>query len=382
MIKRLFSLIIISIVVIIIAARSFFYHSPSTKSTDSTTQQTPQEDWSKIASEFADQEVKKNWTENDLDYRKTQAWIEAGLNYYDANFASWLEETHRDPNWLKWCDEADVPDLRRQYYLFVEEILDDTQDILQKKDFTEFPQKSVEKQLEKAKKELESPLIFPPNLWNKPDEETPTIIPPRPPSSFRTNQDLTEEELRWVFYQIKEDYELAHPVPVPATPPSVFRFNNSNPPLKFPYGAVPLNIVSETINHYNGDPTAESQLDEIVKQCRTTRQQLVFIPINNANFNWSVLVYYTKSKQFYHYDLMGLNQTHLQKFHQQLTKRLGVSNHLNSPVISTQGKNYESGLAAVGVVRCLVNNLPLSSIDLAAERTYWKERWIKQQQGK
>lgn len=52
----------------------------------------------------------------------------------------------------------------------------------------------------------------------------------------------------------------------------------------------------------------ELAFKELLKEINGTSKELVFIPLNNPNFHWSLLVYEVKTKCFYHYDtLRGAN---------------------------------------------------------------------------
>jgi hypothetical protein len=67
---------------------------------------------------------------------------------------------------------------------------------------------------------------------------------------------------------------------------------------------------------------------------------------------------------------MEQNQQYIHNFHKNLAKKLSANEKLTSPKISGQGQSYESGIAAVGVVRCLVNRKPITSFELSKEREY------------
>ncbi|CAG8477145.1 15729_t:CDS:2 [Cetraspora pellucida] len=64
---------------------------------------------------------------------------------------------------------------------------------------------------------------------------------------------------------------------------------------------------------------------ELLNQINDSSKELVFIPINNPNFHWSLLVYETRSKCFYHWDTLGgANWGYGKEVVYELLRELGV----------------------------------------------------------
>jgi len=58
--------------------------------------------------------------------------------------------------------------------------------------------------------------------------------------------------------------------------------------------------------------------------------ELVFIPVNNPDFHWSLLVYEVKEKKFYHFDTLGgTNDTYVKPLVKELLIHLLQTNEPN-----------------------------------------------------
>ncbi|CAG8441212.1 9181_t:CDS:2 [Cetraspora pellucida] len=44
---------------------------------------------------------------------------------------------------------------------------------------------------------------------------------------------------------------------------------------------------------------------ELVKEINDNSKELIFIPVNQTNYHWSLLVFEVKTKCFYHWDTLG-----------------------------------------------------------------------------
>jgi Ulp1 family protease len=60
---------------------------------------------------------------------------------------------------------------------------------------------------------------------------------------------------------------------------------------------------------------------ELLKEINGPSKELIFIPINNPNFHWSLLVYGVKSKCFYYWDTLGgANDRYVEPFGEEVIK--------------------------------------------------------------
>jgi len=96
---------------------------------------------------------------------------------------------------------------------------------------------------------------------------------------------------------------------------------------------------------------------ELLNQINDNSKELVFIPVNNPNFHWSLIVYETKSKVFYHYDTLGganwgyvkpLVRELLENIHSQKVK---LEKYLIAKNDIRQGNGYDCGVAVIAITK-------------------------------
>lgn len=125
----------------------------------------------------------------------------------------------------------------------------------------------------------------------------------------------------------------------------------------------------------NSDEQANARLfSELAKQ----EKELVFIPINNPNTHWSLLVYKTKQNKFYHLDSSQekINSNYIKDIVNHLCQHKNAEfAELNVPL---QPNSYDCGIYLITFVKLLSDNPELSrevfpEIDSDQERTYWRE---------
>ncbi|CAG8639445.1 4072_t:CDS:2 [Cetraspora pellucida] len=103
---------------------------------------------------------------------------------------------------------------------------------------------------------------------------------------------------------------------------------------------------------------AEEAFQKLVKEMTDESKELVFIPVNNPNFHWSLLVYETKTKTFYHYDtLKGANYGYVKPLVKELLSQIHQTNHpdleqylLKRHAIK-QGNGWDCRVAVIGIMR-------------------------------
>jgi len=71
------------------------------------------------------------------------------------------------------------------------------------------------------------------------------------------------------------------------------------------------------------DTEARDSFPVLLSELTEFKGELVFIPVNNPDIHWSLLVYETKSKKFFHFDtLRGANDTYVKPLISELLKFL------------------------------------------------------------
>jgi Ulp1 family protease len=108
-------------------------------------------------------------------------------------------------------------------------------------------------------------------------------------------------------------------------------------------------------------------LGELIKELTSFQGDLIFIPVNNPNFHWSLLVYETSAKKFWHYDTLGgvnwkyiktLSKELLQKIH---SLNIELDKYLVKQHDIKQGNGYDCGVAVVAITKRI--------------RELWKQGW-------
>lgn len=166
--------------------------------------------------------------------------------------------------------------------------------------------------------------------------------------TFAPQKWLTDAEIDWALQEIKKDYSKNH------TFISVYEW----PLLKS-----------------NSDAEANARLfSELAKQDK----ELIFIPINNPNTHWSLLVYEIKSNKFCHLDSskQKLNSQYIKEVvdHLCLHKNANFA-ELNVPC---QPNSYDCGIYLITFVKLLSENpelltANLPEIDSESERNHWNQ---------
>ena len=103
---------------------------------------------------------------------------------------------------------------------------------------------------------------------------------------------------------------------------------------------------------------AELALGELVKELEGFKGDLVFIPVNNPNFHWSLLVYEVREKRFWHYDsLGGANWGYVEGLVRELlenilqTKEIELEESLVAKNDIRQGNGWDCGIAVIAITR-------------------------------
>lgn len=131
---------------------------------------------------------------------------------------------------------------------------------------------------------------------------------------------------------------------------------------------------------------------ELLKEINDSNKELVFIPINQPNFHWSLLVYEGKSKCFWHWDtLQGANDKYVEPLAKELLKQIYSTNELdlNQFLIKKhnirQNNSYDCGVAVLALIRrnrekywSDIKNIELGEFDFAKERKRLREEYLQE----
>ncbi|KLL05255.1 MAG: hypothetical protein MRERV_3c079 [Mycoplasmataceae bacterium RV_VA103A] len=119
--------------------------------------------------------------------------------------------------------------------------------------------------------------------------------------------------------------------------------------------------------------------------------ELVFIPVNQPNYHWSLLVYEAKTKTFYHYDtLRGANWNYAKDLVYELLKELEVPNHLTGQHFLarhkiSQNNGSDCGVAVIAIIRRIrekysgeMKGIELGKFDFKQERKKIRRQYLKE----
>ncbi|CAG8627337.1 20089_t:CDS:2, partial [Gigaspora margarita] len=97
---------------------------------------------------------------------------------------------------------------------------------------------------------------------------------------------------------------------------------------------------------------------QLLSEINDNSEELVFIPVNNPNFHWSLLVFETKTSCFYHYDTLGgANYEYVKPLVKELLSQIYQTNspNLDKFLIKRhgirQGNGWDCGVAVIAIIR-------------------------------
>lgn len=101
---------------------------------------------------------------------------------------------------------------------------------------------------------------------------------------------------------------------------------------------------------------------ELINEINDKSKELVFIPVNNPDFHWSLLVYETNSKKFYHFDssLKGVNYEYAKPLVQDLLKQIHQNNEVDLEQYLVkkhdikQGNGHDCGVAVIALTERMI----------------------------
>lgn len=136
--------------------------------------------------------------------------------------------------------------------------------------------------------------------------------------------------------------------------------------------------------------TEPDLLAGLLSHLTNKENELVFIPVNNPNFHWSLLVYETWSGTFYHYDtLNGANYEYIKPLVSELLQQI---NHPNNPDLTSdlipchnihQNNGYDCGIAVISIIKRIsvkygddMESIRLGKFDFKQERQELREKYL------
>ncbi|KLL03769.1 MAG: sentrin/sumo-specific protease [Mycoplasmataceae bacterium CE_OT135] len=138
---------------------------------------------------------------------------------------------------------------------------------------------------------------------------------------------------------------------------------------------------------------------ELLSQLSDESVELVFLPVNNPDFHWSLLVYETSTKKFTHFDtLRGANDAYVKPLIKDLVLQLWQINENDFNALEEkaywlpryeikQGNTWDCGVAVIEITQRIMEKWrtfarnrqfslsgPLGKFDFARRRKEWKEK--------
>ena len=108
---------------------------------------------------------------------------------------------------------------------------------------------------------------------------------------------------------------------------------------------------------------------ELLNQINDKSKELVFIPVNNPNFHWSLLVYKVKEKKFWHWDTLGgANWGYVRPLVRELLenihgKEVELGKYLVKKHDIRQENGYDCGIGVIAIIGRI--------------RELWNQSWLE-----
>jgi Ulp1 protease family, C-terminal catalytic domain len=137
-------------------------------------------------------------------------------------------------------------------------------------------------------------------------------------------------------------------------------------------------------------PEAKLAFQELVQELNCS-EELVFIPVNQTNYHWSLLVYETSTKTFYHYDtLHGVNYEYMKPLVKELLQQIHSTNQVNLSKYLVpkhdihQGNSYDCGIAVISIIQRIrekyngnMEGIKLGVFDFKRDREELRKRYLE-----
>ncbi|CAG8531470.1 5439_t:CDS:2, partial [Cetraspora pellucida] len=182
---------------------------------------------------------------------------------------------------------------------------------------------------------------------NKPTEEVNNWEREKEQAS-RERRWLTDKEIDWATARMEKKEQMPGAFPGQETP-SKFK------------------ILPAHQFHYVRDITSKREkgwelaFKELLKEITDESKELIFIPVNNPNFHWSLLVFEVKGKKFYHYDTLGgANDKYVEPLVRELVGQIQAVRNVKEDYLGKylikkyelrQNNGWECGVAVIAIMK-------------------------------
>ena len=213
----------------------------------------------------------------------------------------------------------------------------------------------------------EEPEIF----WDASDSETEDEpftkeLPVEKKDWFSEKHWLSDQEIDWALTQIEKEWiEENSFTPTPPTDPNTIWCPPAST-VKIPFfkslEATQFMFTKEAME--TKDPDARFSFPVLLSELTGYDGDLVFIPVNNPDFHWSLLVYEVKEKKFYHFDtLRGANDAYVKPLTDELLKFLleswqDAKFHIETRYHLKQGNTWDCGIAVIEIAKAITKDYP------------------------
>jgi hypothetical protein len=140
------------------------------------------------------------------------------------------------------------------------------------------------------------------------------------------------------------------------------------------------------------EANAHLAFPELLNELTSFSGKLIFIPVNNPNFHWSLLVYETTTNKFYHYDtLQGANYEYVEPLVKELLSQIQQTNQpdLNQFLVKRhnikQGNGYDCGVAVISIIKRIrkkyqsnLAEIELGGFDFPKERQTLRSQYLSE----
>ncbi|CAG8465145.1 11364_t:CDS:1 [Cetraspora pellucida] len=103
---------------------------------------------------------------------------------------------------------------------------------------------------------------------------------------------------------------------------------------------------------------------ELLIEITDNSKELVFIPVNNLNYHWSLLVYQVKEKKFWHWDTLGgANYQYVKPLVKELVEQIRQVRNIKEDYLERylikqhelrQNNGSDCGIAVIAIMRRII----------------------------
>ena len=220
----------------------------------------------------------------------------------------------------------------------------------------------------KPQSTAEEPEIF----WDASDSEAEsepltTELPTERKDWFSEKHWLSDQEIDWALTQLEKEWTEANSFePTPPSDPNTIWAQPAST-VKIPFfkslEATQFMFTKESLETKDAD--ARFSFPVLLSELTGYDGDLVFIPVNNPDFHWSLLVYEIKTKKFTHFDtLKGANDAYVKPLVKELLTHLHQRHNLKlSRFYQTryhlaQGNTWDCGIAVIEIAKAIIKDYP------------------------